>query len=151
VITLPYQLSGPRPLPAQSLSPTVDPADTLIAFGGTPSPCPEDFACTGNTLSFVHDITDDGFDVGLDILTSATIVIDLTDNFVTTVNNETFSGEAGPQIFICMTGNCVPNPGASVTVTLAPASLALADLATDGMITVTIRSTSGSFSLRTRC
>src|ERR1700692_3699239 len=47
---------------------TYDPADTTLTFGGTPS-----------TLSFVFDITNDGFNVG-DIITSATVDIHLMDS-----------------------------------------------------------------------
>ena len=46
---------------------TYDPADTTLTFGGAPS-----------TLSFVFDITNDGYNIG-DIITSATVAIHLLD------------------------------------------------------------------------
>lgn len=42
----------------------VDPTNTTIVLGAVPTPCPAGFTCTTSALSFVHDITDDGFVLG---------------------------------------------------------------------------------------
>jgi hypothetical protein len=139
-------LCATTPASAIAITDFVNPTDTLVSFGSTPSPCPAGFACNSSALTFFHDITDDGFDVGLDIITSATIAIHLTDQVVTGPNNETYRYDigTGPQTFTCAAGNCVPNGGVTGTITLDPA--ALVDLAADGMISVKVSSTSGSFS-----
>ena len=55
----------------------INPADTLIAYGSTPSPCPPAFVCATSALTFVHDISDSGYAPGVDMITSATIAIRL--------------------------------------------------------------------------
>jgi PEP-CTERM motif len=85
-------------------------------------------------------VTDNGFDVGLDILTSATISIHLMDAGGS--EHYRFDIGTGPQTF---THKNVPGGhGSTDTITLNAASLA--DLAADGMISVKVSSTSGSFS-----
>lgn len=137
-------LCATTPASAIPITDFVGPADTLITFGSTPS-CPSSaFDCTTSALTFRHDITDIGFDPGL--ITSATIAIHLTDPVVTGLNNETYRYEIGtvPQVVTCANGNCVPNPGVTHTITLDPSLLAA--LVADGVISVTVSSTSGSFS-----
>ena len=122
----------------------VNPTDTLTMSDSTPSPCPAGFACVPGALTYLHDITDNGFVIGLDIITSATIAIHLTDQFVTGPNNETYRYDIGtvPQTSTCGAGNCVPNGGVTDTITLD--SSALADLVADGKISVTVSSSSGN-------
>jgi hypothetical protein len=124
-------LYSAAPAHATSITDTVDPANTLITFGSGTS-----------SLSFVHDITDNGFTAG-DIITSATIDIHLTELTTTGTNNDTYRYDIGSQTFSCLHGNCVPNPGVTDNIVLSASSLA--DLGTDGMINVTINSLSGNF------
>jgi len=121
---------------------TVNPTDTTITLGLTPTPCPTGFICTTSALSFVHDITDDGFAL-VDTIISATVAIHLTEQVVTGTNNETYLYDIGTQTFACISGNCVPNPGVTDNVGFNVGSIA--DLQADGMITIKVSSTSGSF------
>jgi PEP-CTERM motif-containing protein len=67
------------PAYAVPISDTVDPDPSiLITFTGTPTPCPSPFTCSVANLSWVHDITDNGFSV-LDTIISASLVVHLTD------------------------------------------------------------------------
>jgi len=122
---------------------TVDPTDTLITFGITPDPCPAGFTCVPGALSFVHNITDNGFTVG-DTINSATIDIHLTEQTTTGVNNETYRYDIATQTFSCLSGNCVPNPGVTDSNIPLTAS-SLADLVIDGIITITVNALSGNF------
>ena len=133
-------LCAAAPAGAIPVTDTVDPTDTLITFGSTPT-CPASFSCTTSALTFVHDITDNGFSVG-DTITGATIDIHLTEQVVTGVNHETFRYDIGTQTFSCISGNCVPNPGVTNNIALVAS---LADLEADGMISITVRSLSGNF------
>src|SRR6476646_8021678 len=65
------------PAVAIPITDVVNPSDTTISFGSTPS-CPSGFTCSSGSLSFVHDITDNGFTLG-SVITSATLGIHLTD------------------------------------------------------------------------
>ena len=117
---------------------TVDPTETFINFGSTPTPCPSGFACTGSNLSFTHNIVDNGFLAGLQTITSATIAVHLSD-------------EGGPENYSILIGDAlqtvtVANLGSNVVETIALNAAALADLAADGMINVGVRSNAGSFS-----
>src|SRR5688572_14841438 len=57
----------------------IDPAaDVTITVGGTLNPCPAVLACGPSFISFVHNITDNGFTLG-DTVNSATLRIFLTD------------------------------------------------------------------------
>ena len=115
---------------------TVNPTpDIILNFGATPTPCPAGFTCATNTLSFVHDITNDGFNVGDDV-TAATVVVNFTETTQTGTNNETYILNVATQVATCVTGNCVPNPGVTNTITFNSGSLT--DLETDGMINVVI-------------
>ena len=134
-------LCAATPVSAMPITDTVNPADTTITFGTTPSPCPAGFTCDSGALTFVHDITDNGFTVG-DTITSATIDIHLTEQVVTGVNNETYRYDIGAQTFSCVSGNCVSNGGITDHIALTSS---LTDLATDGMISITVRSLSGNF------
>jgi hypothetical protein len=133
-------LCAVTPARAIPITDFVNPADTLTVIGSTPSPCPAGFTCTPGALTYFHDITDSGFDVGLDILTGATMAIHLTD----TGGSEHYQFDIGtvPQIFISK--NVPGGNGSTDTITLNAASLA--DLAADGMISINVSSTSGSFS-----
>lgn len=130
------------PADAIPITDTVNPADTLITLGSTPTPCPADFTCTTSALSFVHDITDNGFSLA-DTIASATVAIHLTDGGGG-MNLETFLYDIGAQTFACISGNCVPNSGRTDTVAFDIGSLA--DLQADGKISIKVSSTSGSFS-----
>lgn len=133
-------LCATTPASAISITDFLNPTDTLTTVGSPPSPCPTGFTCATGALTFLHDITDNGFDV----ITSATITIHLTEQVVTGTNHETYRYDIGtvPQIVTCAHGNCVPNPGVTDTITLDAASLA--DLAADGMISVKVSSLSGN-------
>lgn len=103
---------------------TVDPTETFLSFGSTPSPCPSGFACTANNLSFTHNIVDNGFLAGLQTITSATIAVHLSD-------------EGGPENYSILIGDAlqtvtVANLGSNVVETIALNAAALADLAADG-------------------
>lgn len=131
------------PIHAGPITDTVDPANVFVSFGATPAPCPAGMTCGSGSLSFVHDITNDGFVLG-DIISSASIAIRLAELVTTGVNNETFSFTVGPQTpDPCLHGNCVPNPGHLEIISLTAA--ALADLSLDGKIDVTIQASSGGF------
>ena len=115
----------------------VDPSDTTITFGSTPSPCPAGFTCTTSALSFEHDITDNGFALG-DTITGATVAIHLTDSG----GSEAYTfAIGGDQTFSSVN---VPGGGGSTdTITFNLGSLA--DLQADGKISIEVSSTSGSF------
>jgi hypothetical protein len=121
-------LCAAAPARAIPITDVVDPADTTLTFGGTP-----------DEFSFVFDITDDGFIVGVgDIITSATVAVHLMDS----TGSEKYTFTIGDsQTF----SKNVPggSGGSTDTITLDAASLA--DLQSDGMINVTVSSTKGSF------
>ena len=122
---------------ALPITDTVNPTDTLLTFGSIPAPCPVDFVCATSTLSFTHDITDNGFAPGLSI-TSATLAVHLTD-------------EGGSENYSILIGAglqslTVANLGSSNIDTIPLNAAALADLAADGAISVAVRSNAGSFS-----
>ena len=124
------------PVAAISITDVVDPADTLIAYGSTPSPCPAGFACTIGALTFVHDISDDGYVPGVNTITSATISIHLTD----TGGSETYMYTLGSiQTFTSV--NVPGGSGSTDPIVLSVPSLV--DLEADGKITVKIESLEG--------
>ena len=124
------------PAAAISITDIVDPADTSIAYGSTPSPCPWGFVCTTSALTFVHDISDSGYVPGADTITSATISIHLTD----TGGSETYMFTLGAsQTFSSV--NVPGGDGSTDAVTLSLPSLT--DLAADGKITIKIESLEG--------
>ena len=126
-------LWGVAPAAAVPITDFVNPTDTLIAYGSTPSPCPSGFVCTTSALTFVHDITDDGFVPGTDTITSATITVHLTD----TGGSETYMFTLGAsQTFTNV--NVPGGNGSSDPVILSLPSLA--DLEADGKIAVTVES-----------
>ena len=139
-----FGLGVASPVQAAPISDTVDPnPNILITAGSTPS-CPAGFTCGVSTVSFVHDITDNGFSL-LDTITSATVAVHLTEQVVTGPNNETYQFTIGvaAQTFGCSSGNCVPNPGVTDTIILNVPSLA--DLQADGKIGVTVQALTGNF------
>ena len=127
------------PAGAIPITDTINPADTLITFGSTPSPCPAGFTCTTSALSFVHDITDNGFALG-DTIISATVAIHLTD----TGGSESYQFSIGlaPQTFSSV--NVPGGAGSTDIVTFTAPSLA--DLQVDGKIGIKVSSTDGAFS-----
>ena len=130
------------PARAVPLTDVVKPADTYVTFGSNPSPCPSEFDCGAGWLSFTHQITDDWFNVG-DTIASASLIIKLAEIVTTGVNHETYRYDIGTQTFSCLNGNCVPNSGVSDSIALDINSLA--DLASDGVMRITINSLSGGF------
>lgn len=125
------------PASANPITDTVDPTDTTIAFGSTPS-CPAGFTCsTTSALSFVHDITNNGFNDG-DIITSATVAIHLTDS----TGSEDYTFTIGSQTF---SSKNVPGGGGGSTDVITFDVSSLADLELDGKIDITVSSTSGNF------
>jgi hypothetical protein len=132
----------PMPARAVPITDVVNPPDTYVELGSTPSPCPSDFDCGAGWLSFTHRITDDGFNIG-DVIANASLVIHLTELVTTGVNHEKYRYDIATQTFSCLSGNCVPNSGVLDTIELD--SGALADLAADGMVRITINSLSGGF------
>jgi hypothetical protein len=115
----------------------VNPTDTTITSGSTPSPCPLGFTCSSGSLSFVHDITDNGFTLG-SIVTAASLAIHLMDD----TGSEGYTFNVGA----AQTFSSVNVPGgAGSTDTFALNAASIADLLADGKITVTVNATSGSF------
>jgi hypothetical protein len=132
------------PVAAAPIPHEVNPTNIYITFGSTPASCPSGFDCTTTSaLSFVHDITDSGYDSGLHSITGATITIRLAEQVVTGANNETYRYDIGSQIFTCNSGNCVPNPGVTDEIPLD--ADALVDLAANGKVTIKITALSGDF------
>jgi hypothetical protein len=127
---------------ASPITDVVNPADTYIEAGTTPSPCPAGFECGAGWLRFTHDITDGGFAPG-DTITGATLAIQLTEWWTTGVNHETYAYDFASQTVSCLHGNCVPNSGVLDNIVLNAGSLT--DLATDGILRITISSLSGGF------
>jgi hypothetical protein len=128
------------PVHAGPIIDVVNPTDVFVSFGATPT-CPAGMTCGSGTLTFVHDITDDGFQLG-DIIHSATIDLRLAELVTTGANLETYRYSLGTQTLECLNGNCVPNPGVLDTISLVAG---LPDLAGDGKITITLSALSGSF------
>jgi hypothetical protein len=125
------------PAIAVPITDVVNPSDTTIAAGSTPTPCPAGFTCTSGALSFVHDITDNGFTLGSTI-TSATLAIHLTD---LGGGSESYRFDVGAT----QTFSSVNVPGGGSTDTFALTGASLADLALDGKITVVVNGLSGNF------
>lgn len=128
-------LCAATPASAIAIIDVVDPnPDILIAPGVSPSPCPTGFTCIANNLSFVHDITDDGFAL-VDIINSASVTIHLTD----TGGNETY------QYTIGLGQTETESNVATDTVDIYTLTVSsLADLQLDGMISITITHTGGN-------
>ena len=126
---------------AAPITDIVDPVDTTIAFGSTPSPCPSGYTCTTGMLSFLQDISDSGFVPGVDLITSAFLQIHLTDPLGG--GSEGYQYEIGGS----QTFNSVNVPsGGGGSIDLFNLNVAsLADLNADGFISVAIRSLHGSF------
>jgi len=120
---------------------TVNPTDTTITLGSTPTPCPTGFTCTTSALSFVHDITDDGFAL-VDTIISARVAIHLEDPSGGGSEDYTFSIGLAAQTF---SDNNVPSGGGGSTDIVTFLVPALADLQADGKISITVSSTLGSF------
>jgi hypothetical protein len=123
------------PAVAIPITDIVDPTDTIISSGVTPAPCPAGFTCSSGALSFVHDITDNGFTLG-SVITSATLAIHLTDEG----GSEAYTFNVGA----AQTFSSVNVPSSS-TDTFALNAASIADLMADGKITVAVNATSGSF------
>jgi hypothetical protein len=135
-------LALPTPARALPITDAVNPVDIYVALGSTPSPCPSGFDCGPGWLSFTHRITDDGFNIG-DVIATANLVIHLTEIVTTGMNHEKYRYDIATQTLSCLNGNCVPNSGVLDSVELNSGSLA--DLATDGIVRITINSLSGGF------
>lgn len=96
--------------------------------------------------TFVHDFVDNGFVVGVDQFLSASLSIRLTD---TTSNENSLITVGGGQTAPGgnVNNNTVNDPSpAGSFVTLLLNAAALADLNADGKLSVTVSSTSNSFS-----
>jgi hypothetical protein len=129
------------PVHAGPIIDVVNPTDVFVSFGATPT-CPAGMTCGSGTLTFVHDITDNGFQIG-DIIGSAHIDIRLAELIATGANLETYRYSFATQApEECLNGNCVPNPGVLDTISLVAG---LPDLAADGKISITLSALSGSF------
>jgi hypothetical protein len=112
----------------------VNPTDTIIGLGSTPSPCPVGFTCTTSSLSFVHNLTDNGFAPG-DLITSATVAIHLTDE----------NGSEGFKLLIGLTQTEIAaNVPTNSTDTYTLSVGSLADLQADGTIPIQITITSAN-------
>jgi hypothetical protein len=90
----------------------------------------------------VHDITDNGFVVGVDDITSATVAIHLEDESGGGSEDYTFVIGLSGQTF---SSNNVPSGGGGETQTITFTVPSIADLEADGKITIQVTSTSGSF------
>jgi len=121
---------------------SVIPAEAQISSASTTSPCPSGFECSAGQLTFDHRITDDGFKIG-DSVTEASLVIHLGEIRTTGVNHERYRYDIGSETYECTHGNCVPNSGLLDVISLNED--ALADLADDGVLRVTINALSGDF------
>ena len=129
------------PVHAGPIVDVVDPVNVFVSSDATPA-CPSaEWTCGVGTLTFVHDITDDGFQIG-DIIGSAHIDIRLAELVATGANLETYRYTLGSQTLECLQGNCVPDPGVLDTISLVAG---LPDLADDGKISITLSALSGSF------
>jgi hypothetical protein len=115
---------------------TVNPTDILLTFGSVPNPCPGGFTCASGSITYTHNIVDDGFTIG-SIVNSASLVIHLTDT----------GGSEGYQYLIgagqTFTGG---NIGSTQTDTIPLNAAAIADLQADGLLTITMKATSGGLS-----
>ena len=101
-------------------------ADVTITVGGTLNPCPAGLGCGPSFISFVHNITDNGFTLG-DTIKSATLRIFLTDPGSAEIVEITLSsGQTLTQ----------QNIGSTATQTLILTAASVADLQADGMIDV---------------
>lgn len=120
----------------------VDPPDTVITLGSTPSPCPPGFTCNTSVLSFVHDITAHGFVAGVDSVSTATLAIHLTD--ARGGGHESYEIDVGAdQTYASIN---VPSGGGGSVDTFALTVPSIADLNADGRITVRVEALGGTFS-----
>lgn len=103
----------------------VDPANVTIAYQ--------------SWYTFTHDITDNGFVVGVDTLDSASLSILLRDE---DAGNEVFQFEVGTSQTAGYAG--VSNAAGGDPFTFALDAASILDLGTDGLISVTIRSLTDS-------
>ena len=112
---------------ASPISDVIDPTDITLTVGSTPT-CPAGFVCGTSSISLVHNIIDNGFNVG-DTINSATLKVFLTDR-----------GGAEVIQIILSSGQTITdlNMGSSITETavLTPASIAA--LRANGSIGVTV-------------
>jgi hypothetical protein len=105
----------------------IDPADIELTVGSTPT-CPAGFVCGTSFISYVHDITDNGFTVG-DTINSATLNIFLTDP----------GGSEVVQITVALGQTQTDtNISSTATETLALTAPSIADLQADGLIDVSV-------------
>jgi hypothetical protein len=127
-------LLAATPASAIPITDFVNPADTTITLGSTPSPCPANFTCTTSALSFVHNLVGNGFALA-DIIDSATVSIHLTD-------------EGGSEGYTYTIGlgqtETATNVATNSTDIYTLTAGSLADLQADGMISVKITITSAN-------
>jgi hypothetical protein len=115
---------------------TVNPTDILLTFGSVPNPCAGGFTCASGSITFTHNILDDGFTIG-SIVNSASLVIHLTDS-------------GGPESYQYLIGAGQTftggNIGSSQTDPISLNAASIADLQADGLLTITMNATSGNLS-----
>jgi len=105
----------------------INPANITLTVGSTPA-CPAGLSCGTSFISFVHDITNNGFTVG-DTINSATLNIFLTDP----------GGSEVVQITVSLGQTQTDtNIGSTATETLVLTAPSIADLQADGLIGVRV-------------
>jgi hypothetical protein len=105
----------------------INSAGITLTVGTTPA-CPADFVCDTSFISYVHDITDNGFTIG-DKINSAILNIFLTD----------LGGSEIVRIAVALGQTLtVMNTDDSSTQTLVLDADSIADLEADGLISVTV-------------
>jgi hypothetical protein len=108
----------------------IDPTNITLTVGSTPT-CPNEFTCGTNFISYVHDITDNGFTLG-DTINSATLNIFLTDPGGSEVVKITVSLGQTAQTQTDL------NIGSTATETLVLSAPSIADLQADGLLDVRV-------------
>ena len=118
---------------------TVNPTDITLTSGSVLSPCPSGFTCASGSITFTHNILDDGFTIG-SIVNSATLAIHLTD---TDNGNEDYQFIIGAGQ--TSSGSNVTNGSVGDTLTIPLIAASIADLQADGLLSITVKSTSRTF------
>lgn len=128
-------------------------ASGLVSASATPitdlitmTVAPASHVTTDHSVTFTHDITDglSGFKVGYDKINSATLTVFLTDPLGGLENFSFLIGDVGTsQIYANNSNNSVNNgQGSSFTI---PLTTSLADLRADGLLSLTLSTTSGEY------
>jgi len=116
------------PVANAGLLDVIDPADITLTVGSLSAPCPAGITCGTGYISYVHDITDNGFAIG-DTINSATLNIFLKDS----------GGSEGITITVSLGQTQTDaNIGTTATETVILTAPSVADLQADGLIGVKV-------------